>query len=393
MALRYAGEWIGSTMMILMAFALLLATRSRVLERFFGGLDRMYALHRQAGTWIFLLLLLHFLVMPLNPDQVPPGRAPGYIAFGGFILLILLSLAPRIPIIRRIIRLGYRGWRISHKFIGVFFIMGTAHAMLVDPLVRSASVPFGLLLAAMGVGIVSYLYTELIARFVRRRAIYKVAEVRRLGEGAIEAVLAPETGRMSFEAGQFLFIRFKGNRALSEWHPFTVCSSPRESSLRLAIRAAGDYTGYLQNYLMPGTRAVVEGGYGKMDYRRGGKDQIWIAGGIGITPFLSWIRDMPHRLEYRIDFFYTVRTPEEAFFLSEILEAVRRHPHFKLHMHYSAEKGRLSVERLADELKGGLAGKSVYMCGPAPMLAAFKRDFRRRGVPAASVRYERFHFR
>ncbi|WP_373316000.1 ferric reductase-like transmembrane domain-containing protein [Cohnella xylanilytica] len=90
--------------MILMAFALLLATRSRVLERFFGGLDRMYALHRQAGTWIFLLLLLHFLVMPLNPDQVPPGRAPGYIAFGGFILLILLSLAPRIPIIRRIVR-------------------------------------------------------------------------------------------------------------------------------------------------------------------------------------------------------------------------------------------------------------------------------------------------
>ncbi|SFT26826.1 ferric reductase-like transmembrane domain-containing protein [Paenibacillus sp. BC26] len=118
-AQRHLGEVIGSTMMIMMAFTLLLATRIRVLERLLGGLDKLYVVHRNAGIFVFLLLFLHLLVMPLNPNEVPPGRAPGYIAFGGFVLLILLSVAPRIPGVRRVMRIGYRGWRISHRFIGV----------------------------------------------------------------------------------------------------------------------------------------------------------------------------------------------------------------------------------------------------------------------------------
>lgn len=110
---------------------------------------------------------------------------------------------------------------------------------------------------------------------------------------------------------------------MSEPHPFTISSSPKEKNLRFTIRIAGDYTQYLYNHLRPGVIAVVEGGYGMMDYRRGGKEQIWIAGGIGVTPFLSWIRDMPQESGHDIDFFYTVRTKDEALFLSEILEAAQ----------------------------------------------------------------------
>ncbi|MBP3966023.1 ferric reductase-like transmembrane domain-containing protein [Paenibacillus lignilyticus] len=390
---RYLGEVIGSTMMIMMAFTLLLATRIRVLERLLGGLDKLYVVHRNAGIFVFLLLFLHLLVMPLNPNEVPPGRAPGYIAFGGFVLLILLSLAPRIPGVRRVVRIGYRGWRIWHRFIGVFFIIGTAHSLLVDPLVRTTTVPFTLLMIAIVVGITSYLYTELIARFVRRRAGYKVREVRQLSAGAVEVTLVPEKKRLSFEAGQFLFIRFRRDKVLSEWHPFTVSSSPKESGLRLTIRSAGDYTDFLSRNLKSGARAVVEGGYGTMDYRKGGMNQIWIAGGIGVTPFLSWMRDMPEHLPHRIDFVYTVRTEEEALFLSEIVDIARRHDYFKVHVHYSAEQGRLTAEHVVGMMQGEMAGKRIYMCGPAPMLAAFRQDFRRRGVPAGSIHFEQFRFR
>jgi len=238
---QYLGEMIGATMMLLMAVALLLSTRLRFLEPLFGGLDKVYAAHRNIGIIAGLPLPLHFLVVPLA-EEIPPGRAPGYIAFGGLLALILLSLAPRLPVVRKLIRIPYRGWRISHRFIGIFFIMGTAHMLLVDALVRTTVVPFAVLMAAIATGIASYVYTEFIAKFLRRKAVYQVREVNRLTPTAVEIVLQPVKKPLKFTAGQFAFVRFKGNRVLSEPHPFTISSSLKENNLRLTIRASGDYT-------------------------------------------------------------------------------------------------------------------------------------------------------
>lgn len=130
-----------------------------------------------------------------------------------------------------------------------------------------------------------------------------------------------------------------------------------------------------------------------MDYRKGGREQIWIAGGIVVTPFLSWIRGMSPELNQRIDFFYTVRTRDETLFLSEILEAANRHKHFVVHTHFSADHGRLSVEDIVNRTGGRLADKHIYMSGPSPMLVTFQRAFRRLGVPAGSIYYEEFGFR
>ncbi|MWC30215.1 ferredoxin reductase family protein [Paenibacillus sp. MMS18-CY102] len=391
---QYIGEIIASSMMLLMAFAFLLSTRLRFLESLFHGLDKMYAAHRHSGVAAFLLLILHFLVMLFIPDRITPGRVPGFIAFGGFVILILLTLAPRLPVVRKLIRIRYRGWRISHKFIGVFFIMGAAHTLLVDPLVRSTIVPFIVLMAAIVVGIVSYLYTELFARFVRRTAAYDVQEVNHLNKKAVEVVLKQaKKKQLNFKAGQFLFVRFKGNRVLSEPHPFTISSSPSETNIRLTISAAGDYTQYLYKHLKAGTRAIVEGGYGMMDYRQGGKEQIWIAGGIGVTPFISWIRDMPQERNQRIDFYYTVRTPEDALYLDEILEAAQGQKQFHAHIHYSADQGRLAIETILAASGSRVADKHVYMCGPTLMITGFQRQFRRLGVPSSSIHYEEFAFR
>lgn len=205
---QYLGEMIGSTMMVLMAMALLLSTRFRFLELLFGGLDKVYSAHKHIGIIAGLLLPVHFLVTPLVQDDIPPGRAPGYIAFAGFSILILLSLAPRLPVIRKLIRMRYGGWRITHKFMGIFFIMGTAHMMLVDPLVRTTVVPFAVLMMFIAIGIASYLYAELFAEFARRTAVYQVQGVNRLTPKVVEIVLQPVKKRLNFTAGQFAFVRF-----------------------------------------------------------------------------------------------------------------------------------------------------------------------------------------
>ena len=96
---------------------------------------------------------------------------------------------------------------------------------------------------------------------------------------------------LAFTPGQFIVLAFGGAGAW-ERHPFSVASAPSERLLEVSIKASGDYTRDLHDKVQKGTPAKVAGPFGGFDYRRGGQDQIWIAGGIGVTPFLSWIRSL-----------------------------------------------------------------------------------------------------
>lgn len=189
----------------------------------------MYRSHKDASIGGFILLVLHMLVIPWNLE--PGGGVPaGLIAFAGFLILVLLTLGPRLAVTRRFVRLGYRSWKRTHRLIGFFFIFGLAHMFLVKPLVITSVLPLSMVLAAFVVGIISYLYDVFLARFVRPIRGYLVEEVNRLNESTIELVLNPRKKALSFNSGQFVLVRFKGS-VLREGHPFTVASSPREGSL------------------------------------------------------------------------------------------------------------------------------------------------------------------
>jgi predicted ferric reductase len=104
----------------------------------------------------------------------------------------------------------------------------------------------------------------------------------------------------------------------------------------------------------------VDGPYGEFNYRTGSARQLWIAAGIGITPFLSWIRDFERQpLDREVDFFYTTNVPEEALFLDEIEKASRQQG-FRAHVSHSARDGRLSVARVI-AASGEVADRDIYM--------------------------------
>src|SRR5436305_13867710 len=164
--------------------------------------------------------------------------------------------------------------------------------------------------------------------FSRRwRYDYKVKAINRLDPRALEVILAPTTRPLLFVAGQFVFVHFGGS---AEWerHPFTVSSDPQERDLRLSIEALGDYTQHLSDTLQPGAPAIVSIAFGLFDYRQGTREQVWIAGGIGITPFRSWIRAFPteQQMEFDIDLYDTVRSKDEGLFLEEIRRAAKKNP-------------------------------------------------------------------
>ncbi len=392
-ARQYAGEIIGANNIILMACSLVLSTRPKWAEPYFGGLDKMYLTHRHTGTAAFLLIFVHVLTVPISTTGWALGNYLAVIAFTGIVTIVLITLAPRIPFLNRLTGGDYDDWKKLKRYIGIFFILAFIHALTIpNPLHALIAITWVQIFFVIGT--LSYLYTEVFGGFFKKFLPYKVEAVKHPNTSSTEVILrAKKEPIQKHRAGQFLFVRFPGNKTLNESHPFTISSAPSEDVLRLTIKASGNFTRDLFRDLKAGSEAVIEGAYGMFDYKAGGQKQIWLAGGIGVTPFLSFVRDMNGSVDHAIDFYYTVRHREEAVFVDEIEAAAKKNPRLKAYVRYSSTDGSLTVDDIVKNAGGDLHSHHVYLCGPMPMIQAFEKKFLEQGVAQKNIHYEEFNFR
>jgi len=390
---QYAGEIIGANNIILMACSLFLSTRPKWTEKYFGGLDKMYMTHRHTGTAAFLLIFVHVLTVPISTTGWRLGNYLAVIAFTGIVTIVLITLAPRIPFLNRLVGNDYEDWKKLKRWIGVFFILAFIHSLTIgNPLHALIAITWVQIFFIIGT--ISYLYTEIFGGIFKKFLPYKVEAVKHPNASSTEVTLRPRKEPIKKQrAGQFLFVRFPRDKDLNESHPFTISSAPAEDILRLTIKASGNFTRELFAKLKEGSDAIIEGAYGMFDYKTGGPRQIWIAGGIGLTPFLSFVRDMDGNLQHRVDLYYTVRHPEEAIFVDELEAAAAKNPGLNLHIRYSAKEGSLTIEDIVKNAGGNISGYDVYLCGPLPMMQAFEKKMMELGLPKNNIHYEEFNFR
>ncbi len=389
---QWAGETMGSNNMVLMAVSLFLSTRPKWAEQFFGGLDKMYVTHRHTSTAALLLIFVHVLTVPISLDW-SLGNYIAVVSFTGIVSIAMISLAPRMAYLNKLSGGTYEGWKKLKRYIGIFFILGFIHSLII-PTALDAKVGITWVMIFTIIGTVSYLYTEIFGRFFGKYVPYTVEAVNHPNGSTTEVVLRAKRESIPRQrAGQFMFVRFPGVKNLNESHPFTISSAPKEGVLRATIKASGDFTRALFSELKPNTDAIVEGAYGMFDYKTGGQKQIWIAGGIGVTPFLAFIRDMDGNLNHDIDFYFTVRHPEEAIFTDEIEAAAKKNPRLKPHIRFSSTMGSLTIEHIVENAGGDVSGHHVYLCGPLPMTQAFEKKFLDLKVPRENIHFEEFNFR
>jgi predicted ferric reductase len=390
---QYAGEVIGSVNIVLMACSLVIAARPKWAEPYFGGLDKMYMTHRHTSTAALLLIFVHVITVPISLEGWVLGNYLAVIAFTGIVSIALISLSPRIPFLNSITGGTYEGWKKLKKYIGIFFILGFIHSLTIsNPLDAFIAINWVKIFFIIGTG--AYLYTEIFGRYFKKYVHYKVEGVDHPNRITTEVILRATGNPIEkHRAGQFLFVRFPNEPTLNESHPFTISSAPHEDVLRLTIKGSGDFTRSLITDLKPGMDAIVEGPYGMFNYKTGGGKQIWIAGGIGLTPFLSFIRDMDGNLNHDVNFYYTVRHRDEALFYNEILAAAQQNQRLKLNIRYSATGGSLTADEIVRSLGGNVAGYHLYLCGPLPMIQAFEKKFLALGMPANHIHFEEFNFR
>ncbi len=388
----------------LFALSFVLAARLRWLEDYFGGLDKMYSFHHTVGLTAFGLLLAHPVLLALRflPDQAErmlwfllPLHARGAVNWGvvalwGLVLLIGLTLWSRIR---------YDTWKVSHRFMAIALLMGGLHVALMEPtrgtdVVLARFAPLRVyMFALIGVGLIAAGYS-LLRPWVGPRARFTTQSVHRLNDEVLEIELAPRDAPLDHVPGQYVFVTFLSDDLPRESHPFTICSPADEDAITIMVKMLGDFTGQLYQRLEAGTPAQVEGPYGRFDYRQGGDDQIWIAGGVGVAPFLSWARHMTRHMAHpgartpQVDFYYCVHSRGDAVYHDELAALSDEYANLNLSLVCSTEDGHLhasDVDRAEDA--------DIFICGPKRLITGMTRQFRARGVTPRRIHFEDFEFR
>lgn len=378
-----------------MATNCVLATRPRFLEPVFHGLDRIYRVHRVLGIAIVVLVLTHYVVTPnfqgltLASGVNRVAKELGEYAFYGLLFLAAISLFKRIPYTR--LELPYGIWRQSHRLFGLVFVLAALHQAFIKRPFDGAALLAVYLNALALAGVAAFALTQ-IRPFLRPRR-YRVTGVDRRA-GATVVTAQPEAAGIRARPGQFAFIRF-ARSGLGEPHPFTIAGveAERGGELRFAIRPLGDFTRRLRETLAVGDRMTVEGGYGRFDPTRGGPRQVWVAGGIGITPFLSVAQSIAADPGRQVHLFHCVRNEDEAVDRERLGALARDFPHFGFTLHASAHAGRLGAARIMEACGFDPAGAELWFCGPAAMREALVKDLAGQGKSPARVEFERFEFR
>jgi len=380
---QFLSEILSSSTMILWSCSFILATRWKKLEPFFGGLDRMYITHKYCAMSGFFLIILHILLIP-EAETTSLAIILGRIAFDGFIVLMLLT------ILSKKIKMTYRTWKFSHKFMGVFYLIGMIHYQTSHALVHDYPLPKYVLIFFSIIGLFAWLYQELFYTALNKLP-YTILNIT--GSGDItELFLTAERKKTYFIPGQFIFINFPDIKKLKEYHPFTISNSSNDKTLRLSIKAEGDFTTQLKNELQIGGAASVIGAYGLFNYHTCNSDQIWIAGGIGITPFLSWLHSFSNSFKHNISLFYCLKNEEEAIYSEEIATIQQQFRQIKFYSHFSQSEGHISAEKIRDKV-GDLKEKNIFICGPLPLRKSLLRQCHKLGVKKKQIHFEEFQFK
>lgn len=183
---------------------------------------------------------------------------------------------------------------------------------------------------------------------------------------------------------------------------FTIASAPHEAELMIATRMRDTAFKRVLKTASLGTTVKIDGPSGEMVLHDDpARLAVFLAGGIGITPFLSMARHAANaRLPHRLYLFYSNRRPEDAAFLAELQEIERLNPNYRLiatmaepekSAHpWAGETGFIRRELLERHLTD-LASPVYYFAGPPPMTMAMRELLEGIGVGEHAMRYEEFY--
>lgn len=402
-ALAKAADVLGLLAFGILTLQFFLASRLPWIERPFG-LDRVIRFHRSMGVVAATLLIAHPVLMTLSgePELLAKLLVPWQIQVARVAVLMLFATV-FISLRRTALRIPYERWRTWHNvaalsvlasaFTHSFFVEGGIHTTL--------GRIFWIALVALAFS--AWGYRQFGEWHQHQAGRYIVAGVIPEANQTSSLILQPEGGRNIPPRlpGQFAFIRLLRGHGAGEEHPFTIASSPQQDELVFTIRKAGDFSGDIHQ-IAPGTPVRVNGPYGRFSAELYPEDRelVFIAGGVGITPFLSMLRNMRDSDNWRpVTLLHACRTEDDLLMRDELAEMQRKAPESLRIVHLLSKPsdawqgacGHIDRDFIQKHVPEAVKeGTGFYICGPPGFMRAVESALRALDVPRHRRRTEKF---
>lgn len=395
----------------LMAIALVIAARPAWLERVAGEpLDRLYGHHKTLGLWTIGLSVLHYFgktvggtvvsvvsLFGIEAAQVgrpvidqtgmnalelfwsalrPVAVTSSIWATAFMVLLGVLALSKRIK---------YPAWLTAHRLFAVVFLVLSLHSVRLMDTTDFVS-PFGwinLVVTVVGV------WASVVILVKGAGASKSVPATVRAAEhaGGVTILTVEPTKTFAAAPGQFAFLKVSGH----EKHPFTIAGRTPEGGIVFAIKGLGDFTAALSETVKPGDAVEVEGPWGALTPENDVPNQVWVAAGIGIAPFLAWLEsERGDAAPAGTTLLWCVKSKTEEPLLARV-EALAKDAGAALRIFESGGE-RLRPEVLFSETFPQLPSRLVC-CAGAGLSEKLARAWTRAGGRAEHFRREEFDWR
>lgn len=403
----YAMYYTGVIAISLMGLVIVLSGRPLWAERAVGGMDQVYKLHKWAGILATFFAALHWLIKlakPLIIDLIGDtnraakvlslpalleykslAKSFGEWAIYAALIMLVLTLWKSFP---------YKFWRHLHRIMPVLFLMLVFHTVVLMPLSYWTQ-PIGL---ALGILLVYGIYGSFKALTQRigmkHRYLAQVVQAEVGTDQVLHLRAQVDAKWPNHQPGQFAFITFNKKEG---GHPFTIASAPNPNGhIDFRIKALGDYTRHLAKSVKPRQFFQIEGPYGCFNLNRvdQNRKQLWVAGGVGITPFIAWLEELNNNPQpIRAQLHYSIHHAENSQTVIDLKNLVKTLPHIQLYIHNSAQNEYLSIEHLLAQHKEGIQYE-LWFCGPTGLLQTLEKGLHKQlGKDALFVHSEAFNMR
>ena len=397
---------IGFTWMLL---SFLLSGRFRTISGRIG-IDKTMRLHQLMAIVLGSLVLLHPYLYTLSFNQDLPWdmtrqfslllTLPAFIS--GMIAWILLPVLVVTAIFRDQFPFRYEAWRWLHGIGAAIIVIASAHHALEAGRYSNHMLMKVFWLGLIAIASLTLLRSYLIMPLLQKRRPFRVVKVQPAATKTWHITVEPDKNvNFNFKAGQFAWLKLKKTSNSLTEHPFSISSAPSDlPQLRFTIKESGDFTNKIGK-IIEGNRAYIDGPHGHFIIENQEFEGIlMIAGGIGVAPMISIIREMAQQNDPRpVKLLYGNRIESQIAFLDELQEASQK---IKLNVDYVLSEppskwvgltGFLDESVIQNSMDMPHPEKWLYLlCGPPVMLDNVIQTLKSAGIPKQRIIFEKFSY-
>lgn len=238
-----------------------------------------------------------------------------------------------------------------------------------------------------------------------RKRHYTLRSVNAQSSTTLTLTLVPDsqTDIVTYLPGQYVSLAYHAQHSLSPVRSFSIANAPNESGvLEFSVRLLGQFTRSLA-LLAPGTRFDVYGPSGNFVLKNQNTLPVFLAAGIGITPFMSMLRQAASSgFSQRIFLFYSNRSESDIPYGDELSRLSQTYTNFHYRLHLfdqlqgtsnfdNVRYGFLSKESIQEVLGSEVRAAQYYLCGPPAFMDNLSQQLREGlGISDQNINSESF---